>query len=449
MPSRSNDNVFTVLVTGANSGLGFGTCCRLIDDFLATRPAPQTLHLLFTTRSPSKNAATLDGLKTHLRRRIYQRGSSSSSNDGDRIKLEGLSVELTNLASVKSLAQQLRQRHQRIDAAVWNAGIGGWGGINWFKAVWLILTDVVYATTFPAYQYGLVGLKAGDQGTAGAKGEEPVLGQVFTANVFGHYMLTHWLAPVLHEGSRVVWTSSVSARDEDLRLDDLQGLHTDRAYESSKRLTDLLVLTSDLPSTRRWTESFLPADETSTTTTSPATNPSNPRPKMYLTHPGICGTAISDIPAFLTIFVTLAFQLARLLGSPWHNIKPYKGASSTVACVLSPSEGAETAPTSPSPIPSIASSPSIPEDENAHGKAKWGSSCAHGGAEAVVRTEAEGWGFGGRVGEVPEGSMRSHMPRGIKEAGREAREGFEETGRVVWRLMEEMRVEWEGRLGSV
>lgn len=438
-----------------SSGLGLGTCIRLIDDFLTLHPSPhtRTLNLLFTTRSPAKNAQTLRSLQTHLTKAHSRKVST-------RVELQGLSLELTDLLSVRQLASILTQRGQRIDAAVWNAGIGGWTGINWPRAVWTICTDLVYATTFPSYQYGDVGVETKPQSGSTTAAGGAWLGQVFTANVFGHYMLTHWLAPVLGKGSRVVWTSSVSAREGDWAGGDLQGLRTDRAYESSKRLTDMLVLSSELPATRPWVESFLPA--------SAASNGSdheggNARPKMFVTHPGICGTSISDIPSFLTVFVTLAFYLARLLGSPWHNIQPYKGASSTVACVLSPpttkTQGTDDGLMN-SPIPSIASAPaSIVESERRVGKGKWGSSCGWDGKEAVVRTEAEGWGFGGKAGvgveeiggggeeEIPPpGSMLTHMPRGTRARNREAREDFEESGREVWKAMEALRVEWEERI---
>ncbi|EQL03110.1 3-ketosteroid reductase [Ophiocordyceps sinensis CO18] len=44
-----------VLITGANSGVGLGTAQRLVDEFLATRPATAPLVLLATTRSAAKS----------------------------------------------------------------------------------------------------------------------------------------------------------------------------------------------------------------------------------------------------------------------------------------------------------------------------------------------------------------------------------------------------------
>ncbi|KAJ9618704.1 3-keto-steroid reductase [Taxawa tesnikishii (nom. ined.)] len=136
------------------------------------------------------------------------------------------------------------------------------------------------------------------------KGEESRLGEVFMANVFGHYFLTHLLAPLMagggeggREPGRIIWVSSLEAYPHSLRLEDLQGLETDTSYESSKRLTDLLVLTSELPSTQQFVRDYLSSaslSNASTTTTSDQQTQSPP--VMYLAHPGICATSIASLP---------------------------------------------------------------------------------------------------------------------------------------------------------
>ncbi|KAG9720767.1 hypothetical protein KCU73_g14445, partial [Aureobasidium melanogenum] len=70
-------SVYTVLVTGANSGLGFSTCCRLIDEFLHSRPQNQTLHLIITTRSSSKNKDTQTRLSAHLQKTLQKADKST------------------------------------------------------------------------------------------------------------------------------------------------------------------------------------------------------------------------------------------------------------------------------------------------------------------------------------------------------------------------------------
>lgn len=337
-----------------------------------------------------------------------------------RVKFEGVLVDLAQLVTVKALAQQLLQRSQKLDAVVWNAGIGGWTGTNWPRAIWTLLTDIIQASTWPTYQNSEIGTLAKQKGLATTEEKTPPLGQVFTANVFGHYMLTHWLSPLLDSDSRIVWVGSITGLPNFFSLSDLQCLRAHDAYESSKRLTDLLVLTSDLPSTAPFTQTFLP------------TPPSTPKPKMYLTHPGILATSIASVFFLLEPFMVAFFYLARWLGSPWHTVTAYKAAVSACFCVLAPA-------------------PQLAELEKRDGKGKWGSAVSVAGDERVARTETEGWGFCGKVGEVPSGSMtaKAGRHRGMKETGREEREEFEVLGREVWREMEALRVDWEGRLGKV
>lgn len=320
---------------------------------------------------------------------------------------------------MKSLAEQLLRRGQKLDAVVWNAGVAGWLGLNWPKAIWSTCTDLVQAVTYPAYMTCDVGARAKRQvqDTTNAE-DEPVLGEVFTANVFGHYLLTHWLAPLMGRDSRVVWISSTGAVEECFHIDDIQGLQSLAAYESSKRLTDLIVLTSDLPATRPYTETFFSSLQPR----------EDSRPIMLVTHPGVVATSISGLHWFLAIFMTAAFYAARWLGSPWHPIEPYKGAVSMAFAVLAPQ---------------------LVEQESREGKGKWGSATSVHGDERVARTQVQGWGYCGTPGVVPPGSVTKGHYRGLQETTRERREEFEEVGRQVWKKMEEMRVQWEARLGPI
>ncbi|KAI5278757.1 3-keto-steroid reductase, partial [Ascosphaera acerosa] len=89
------------------------------------------------------------------------------------------------------------------------------------------------------------------------RADEPAVGFVFCSNVFGHYMLAHYLMPLLSlrpesDPSRVVFMSSIEASLRDFDVDDFQGLKVKRSYQASKYLTDLLMLTSDMSSTRPW-----------------------------------------------------------------------------------------------------------------------------------------------------------------------------------------------------
>ncbi|GAB7352360.1 hypothetical protein MBLNU459_g2799t1 [Dothideomycetes sp. NU459] len=450
-------STYTVLVTGANSGLGFSTCCRLIDEFLFTRPQTQTLRLIATTRDQRKNADTLARLQKHLQKTVRAANGKTLGIGRllePRIQLEGELVDLTSLRTVQALAKRLRDQGRHIDVLVLNAGIGGWSGIDWPTAIWTVVTDWLHAVTYPTYKLGYTGAVARAQltarkasrGSGQGQGQgqeqqqqqeqepEPPLGEVFTANVFGHYLLSHLLAPLMRgsrtgdtEPGRIVWISSIEAYTHSLALDDLQGLRTDASYESSKRLTDLLVLTSDLPSTRPYVSAYL-ADENEPAA-APPPPPPPPPPKLFVAHPGVCATSIAGLNPIMHALMLCAFHIARWAGSPWHPISPYLGAVSAVWLALTPLSA-------------------LVELETTGGKGKWGSSTDARGNERVIRTEVEGWGWGGKLGEEPDGAMRISRGRhrALKRVTKETREEFEDAGRLVWREMEGLREEWEERL---
>lgn len=342
-----------------------------------------------------------------------------------RVKLEGLLVDLTELLTVKALAQQLIKRGERLDAVFWNAGIAGWKGVNYLQATWDFMTGMIQATQYPQFMICDVGALTKPQLTGVEKSQsspEPRLGQVFTANLFGHYMLTHWLTRygILDGDSRIVWTTSISATPHTYNPDDFQGVRSLVAYESSKRLTDILVITAQLPSTKTYVDAFLPSSK------------SNPRPpEMYITHPGVVATSISGMNIIMTFMMVAVLYISRWIGSPWQLISPYKGSVSAVFAILAP----------PSQLSDL---------EEREGKGKWGSAADVFGNERVARTEIEGWGFGGeeRSLSAPSGSLKTKRP-GYRKPTKEVREEFEEQGRRAWKEMEELRVEWEKRLGPV
>ncbi|KAL9075211.1 MAG: hypothetical protein Q9157_004115 [Trypethelium eluteriae] len=434
---------FTALVTGANSGLGFAIACRLITEFLETRPLSETLILIVTTRSTRKSDDTVSRLQLHVDRTVRKsRGQSSEKErpyEYARIKLKSEIVDLTSIISVQQLAQRLQESAHKIDTLILNAGIGGWTGVNWLNAVWTVSTDWVHATTWPTMKIAgkgwlakpqLAGQADGKATTSSeqrqAPGQEDVelpLGEVFTANVFGHYLLAHYTMPLLSTtaangiGGKIIWISSIEAHARALNLDDFQALDSHEAYESSKRVTDILALTYGMPATRPWVSQF-------TSTVNDSSEPKNTSPpKMYVTHPGVCGTAIFPLPYLLNFLMTLTFYVSRWLGSPWHTCDPYLGATAAVWIALTPQS-------------------QLDATEERDGIGKWGVATDRLGNERVAKTEVEGWGWGGRVGEP----KRKGRKRGVQDLTEEQREGFVELGRDVWRRMEEMRNEWEEKL---
>ncbi|KAJ5665901.1 Short-chain dehydrogenase/reductase SDR [Penicillium maclennaniae] len=395
-----------VLVTGANSGLGFSICCRLADEFLSTHPEPQSLNVIFTTRSSRKAQDTQRRLEKHLQ-------SSSVLSAASRVKFIPESVDLGDLLSVRALSRHLLQKYPKLDAIILNAGLGGWSGIDWPAAVWGVCTDLVQQVTWPTYKVAPVGVLTNRQTRLE---EEPPLGSVFCANVFGHYMLAHNVVPLLKRArtngpGRVIWVSSIEATVKYFDVNDIQGLRTKMPYESSKALTDILALTSDLPSAAPWAvDSFMREDSEDYAASSDP-------PTMFLSHPGICATTIIPLALPLIWAMVLAFWAARMLGSPWHTMSTYLGASSPVFLALAPKAALDAA-------------------EEPYRQA--------GGGE---RNGTEGWGYGGVVGTpVLEADRNRRRKRGAVELTSEDKEKFEELGRQSWKQMEELRIKWDAIL---
>jgi 3-keto steroid reductase len=337
-------------------------------------------------------------------------------------------------------------RLPRLDAVILTAGIGGWKeglmGIDWPLAIRTVLFGFIESVTWPRYKIADLGrvVKSQLASTKDSRSEEmqekdrePALGSVFCSNVFGHYILAHELMPLLStpaspsptSGGKIVWVSSIEALDEQFSVDDLQGLQSMQPYESSKRLMDLLALTSELPSVQRVAALYF--DPTAAVTAPINGQPAiktSVRPKMYLTHPGIFVSDIIVLPAILVTIYKFLFFVARWLGSPWHSIDAYKAAVAPAWITLTSTESLEDM------------------EGHGQGKHKWGSATDTGGAERVMQTEVPGWGWDGQIGEI-DAEKRKGRKRSTPDATKESREDFEILGAKCWSKMEELRKEWE------
>ncbi|KAI9780776.1 MAG: 3-keto-steroid reductase [Geoglossum umbratile] len=422
--------MFYVLVTGANSGLGFSTCCRLIDEFLDTRPGDGCITLIITTRDVRKGDSTIARLSKH----VDKLSKSKHPDAKTKVSYQPEIVALDSLVSVQRLSRKLLKQLPKLDALILNAGYGGWTGVDYWMASKQYMTGFVQSVTWPTFKMSDIGLVTKSQlphKDSLIQGKQktvddmpPPLGEVFCINVFGHYLLSHNLGHLLRnsdEGGRIIWLSSIETEAviDVFSADDIQGLASPTAYEISKRLTDVLALTSRLPATQPWVNSFLSAS------TEPPTI--GTQPKLYVTHPGICSTEIMPVHWILNLLKLLTFYIARWVGSPWHVIDPYKGACAPVWVALAPQSQLDAV-------------------EAKEGAGKWGSATDIWGNERVRRTEVGGWGWGGVVGEEVQ---RTGRISGAQALTREAREEFEGLGRECWRRMEGLRKEWEERLDEI
>ncbi|KAL2119595.1 hypothetical protein VTJ04DRAFT_6556 [Mycothermus thermophilus] len=466
------DTMF-VLVTGANSGIGFGICARLIDEYLTTRSLTSHLVIIPTTRSVKKSRETVDALRKHTRE--FADKSPALRNRGGpkydprdtthRVHILSIQLDLCNLLSIRAAARQLisgtiqafpnsnpddeahfdnlgEVRIPRLDSVIFNAGIGGWYGLKWGKLFHNMFTaGLINMTTWPTFKGGMTGLLVDP--IHGSKGESsnPRIGEVFCANVFGHYVFARHLVPLLSRQpssstslppGRIIWESSVEGVWHNLSLDDFEGVKTEEAYESTKRLTDILALTSTLPSTRPYVQRYLglPLPDSASSTTASSSDTATPTPpKIYLVHPGVVQTTLFPLTTLFWFAYKLLLLIVRWLGSPWHPITAYNGACAPVWVALQEQEWLDAAKAE---------------------RVKWGSSTDVWGNCRVKKTEVDGWGWEGKVEDLgsAKGEERQKLSGrrpGAKDVTEARLVEFEELGVVCWKRMEELRERWEER----
>jgi 3-keto steroid reductase len=402
----------------------------------------------------SPDATTMDGHKLPY-------GSPGTQSFSENVQQDrwALSQKPGSIGAQRSWGWGLSGiRLPRLDVIIMSAGMGGWIGLDWFSAVRRVLFDTVDALTWPTFklpdpgavvkhQSLLKPTKASNEATQPllsdqVRPDEPPLGEVFCSNVFGHYILAHELMPLLSRpslpsssfGGKIVWVGSIEALAEHFSIDDLQALESLSAYESSKRLVDYLVLTSELPSVKRVSGSYFDGSSTVTATrsrndTQEIGSSSSVKPKMYVTHPGVFVSDIFPLHFILAFIFRCFTYIARWLGSPWHTIHPYEGAVSAVWISLMDTEDLEKM------------------EGYGTSKSKWGSATDTRGAERVMKTEVPGWGWNGQIEGGVDEERRKGRKRDAVDLTKEAREDFEIMGAKCWGKMEELRNEWEDTLG--
>jgi NAD(P)-dependent dehydrogenase (short-subunit alcohol dehydrogenase family) len=176
----------TVLVTGANSGIGFHQALEL---------ARRSAHVLLASRNAGRGRAARAAIMGEL----------------PAASVELVCLDLADLDSVRRLADQLLDRAGELDLLINNAGVMG----------------------VPHRQTTVQGFEL-----------------QFGTNHLGHFALTIRLLPALLRcpGSRVVTVSSLNHRMGSIRLDDLQSEHGYgpwRAYNQSKLANALFTLELD------------------------------------------------------------------------------------------------------------------------------------------------------------------------------------------------------------
>ncbi|GMG39826.1 unnamed protein product [Ambrosiozyma monospora] len=274
------------IITGTTSNLGTNIAYRLLHEI----PSDYRLTLIVTSRTLARANECIQDIKKYNEQTAKRKGI---------LDFDYLLIEMTDMVSILNAVYELKKNYNKIDYLYINAAQGVYAGLDWIQATKECLMNPVKASTYPTYKLQKVGVKSRDG-----------LGLVFQANVFGPYYLIELLKELLSksEDPRIIWISSLMSKPSYLSFDDLQLLKSDVSYEGSKRLVDLLHLAN-------YKQLY---DQYGI--------------KQYVTQPGIF-TSFSFFK-FLNPFtfygMLFLFYVARLLGSPWHNISGWKAANAPI-----------------------------------------------------------------------------------------------------------------------
>ncbi|KAH9970846.1 NAD(P)-binding protein [Lactifluus volemus] len=326
-----------IIVTGANNGVGFGICRRLLYGLAQDRP--DDARPLFPRSGADEPGIEYPcaGLTLIMACRSRQRAEAARTqllslfdSDVERLrKLPGgaerviafranlvIAVHILDLASVQStlaFADEVARTYPYVSHLVCNAGVAPFLNISWsllLRQVWrnFLELDMLQLVTIPNYNIQRTAMMSDDG-----------LGWVWQCNVFGHYILCRALEAKLAASQtgpgRVLWMSSLTAHaDNFYDPTDWQLVDSSQPYEGSKFQIELIR--AEL--SRR-------------------AGPASPV-RHFTVHPGVVFSSIDAalVGGFMSQMKLLVFYLARCLGSLHHNISSWNGAAAMAHVCLAP-----------------------------------------------------------------------------------------------------------------
>ncbi|VVT58350.1 uncharacterized protein SAPINGB_P006162 [Magnusiomyces paraingens] len=306
-----------VLITGGQGYLGLSIAKRIIDD----TPKETRLTIIITSRTFPNIKNAIKELKAYVLKNHLDRPAL--------VEFDYVTVDLADMVSVCAALRELELRYAHIDTVVFNACLALYDGIDWVQSCVQTLQNPVEAFTYARYKI-----------QRPVKPTRDGMGSVFQANVFAPWFILRRLTgprqvskdklevekmetPVLGSGSKVFWISSLTAdtmakspSEGGLDLDDIDLFNTPESYEASKREIDLLHhATAQLLKDRYGVTSLL-------------------------VQPGIFKSTsfVPTLNVFAYVGMLLAFYLCRWLGSPYHNIDPWKAANAVATLDATPND---------------------------------------------------------------------------------------------------------------
>ncbi|CAG8764077.1 10429_t:CDS:2, partial [Funneliformis caledonium] len=186
-PKTKDSKVKIAIITGANSGVGYGVAQRLLDHSVKN-PDEQFMVVLACRNQARATTARNDLLKE------FPEGL-----------VEIVLVDVASIESVFKCCKEIKDRYNRVDLLFCNAGILSISYMDWKVPFKQLLFE-------PVALFSKTDVIVQPVGKLTSEG----LGKTFACNFFGHYVMIRELEDLLSQAKdpRIIWTGSHTSTKE-------------------------------------------------------------------------------------------------------------------------------------------------------------------------------------------------------------------------------------------
>ncbi|CAG8554697.1 3711_t:CDS:2 [Cetraspora pellucida] len=285
---KQNMQTHVAIITGANSGVGFGIAQRLLD---------------YSSKNPSFRIRVVLACRNATRASVAR---EELIKEYPESLVDVVIVDLSSIDSVFKCCKEIKEKYDRIDLLFCNAGILSCDYLDWWGAFYLGLTSPVRLLTESKVVVQPIGNKTRDG-----------LGETFACNVFGHYVMIRQLEDLMSISgdARIIWTSSSASSKDYYNFADYQCIEGNNPYESSKYITDIIAIALNTRLNQRHIYSFT-------------------------THPGVVATNIvgDHLGWVMDKLMRVGFHLGRICGLREETITAWNGSYSNFIVATLPIE---------------------------------------------------------------------------------------------------------------
>ncbi|OBZ68898.1 3-keto-steroid reductase [Grifola frondosa] len=319
-----------IVVTGANGGVGYGICQRLMIQLSQLDPAdarpvfPEVSTKLSQSEYAAFRSSAAAGVTIIMACRDLNRAEVAKTKL--YVVLDDHIKKLPEGSSSREYATRYRanfrlaiHRYPHISHLICNAGTATYSHLDIWAFTMDLLRAPVAAIEHPNSNIQRNGVLSSDN-----------LGYTWQCNVFGHYVLFRTLQPLLSKycyavdkaslgaPARVLWMSSLESRPMYDPANDWQLIKTNHSYQASKYQMELICAELSKNTEHSQIQKIL----------------------HFIVSPGITSTNMSTllnirIPFYRTLML-IVFYVIRLLGSPNILFSVYKAAIAAVHIALVP-----------------------------------------------------------------------------------------------------------------